>query len=406
MPSVAFDESARGASRRVPAAPPLPRIERFERTVTALHQGPGLRKLLGSASELWDRLQRKTRRHPEHMVETSVKALAGRYERPRTIEWGLKRLEDAGLIRRERMRYGVRIFVLSFDTDDDGMREFSPRLEPATVVWMRAQRKRGRPKRPKGEPMQEAQVAQVENVRPIRPPETRWSRDEVLKRAADHPDVPRLPLAVTGLRPPRLPMPPKLDPNARPSERREFLIEAYATSIQAFWPGAPIGRACKALRTRSGFAMLDEVAAAFLDPEAPLEPHAWLHHEFAREVSRKRKAPPRAEVAYEPTRIMKFGPDVAREMHESELFTIRAYRAPEVEVTLKGLAGLQALYERTLNEIGALPDLDDREAISRVCRTYWPTGWRPIYETAIDRVRAIEAELERRVLKGQYIWKV
>ena len=80
------------------------------RTISALHGGPSLRKLLGAAGPLWGELQARARRadHAPFVVKTKELALVSRPARAlRTVEWALNRLASCGVIEKRRLRYGL-----------------------------------------------------------------------------------------------------------------------------------------------------------------------------------------------------------------------------------------------------------------------------------------------------------
>jgi len=383
----------------VSSAPELERADPRTHTVAALRQGPSLRKLLGSAGELWTQLQARTRRVHGSAITVTASELA-KTQRParplRTIEWGLKRLHEAGLITRSRTRYGVVLTLCGWDIDDNGVREYSPHLPPATLRWMRDQRPRGRPKGYK--PPASPRPLTSENLF-MQQHEVASSSTEARARILAHPLVPPDP-HVPHLSLPRLPLPALLSKDARPSENREFLIEAYVSAVRVFYPRLAVASACKYMRSQDGRRLLDAAAEIFL-AEA-IAPQAWIGLALARDKPR-RKQPQRPEILYEPTLIEKAAGSFHTRAEKSNLYTRAPANDARHALYTQGIRDLRALWIRTMIDLKQL-DHYDEAAIRNICMRYWPQGYSGVYRSAEEKMRTIQNELDARCARGEYLW--
>lgn len=363
------------------------------RYVPSLHLGPKLRKLLGKSTDtIWLRLQRRARRMSkgENTITISIPELA-RIERiaPRTVEFALHRLEEAGIIRRQRGRHETRVEVLCYDLDEHDVREWSPYVPVETTQWMREKRPAGRPKslgKPARKAMSSAAAA---------------SPDEKARILA-HPSVPTSPF-VPALAIPNTPTPRLLLPDMRQSEKQEFLIEAYASCVRLFFPNAQVQTACKWMRSRAG----NKVLAGAIDAciALDLSPQAWCGVQFERAVRQKRKQPPRAEVVWEPSLIEEHGAGIEKAIADlgMNIYRKQPVHQPEYAVFVRGVHDLRKLYQQTIFDLGKLERYDEL-AIARIVNHTWPDGYRETYKRAEQKLRTIQNEVDQRVLRGTYVW--
>jgi hypothetical protein len=370
---------------------------RSSATVAALRQGPGLRKLLGSGADLWEQLQHRARRSEGKPLVVTAAELA-RTRRParpvRTVEWGLHRLEEAGLIARRRMRYGVEITVCAFDVDEQGVREFSPRVPAQTVTWMRTALRRGRPKRllPSQPP---AEITFMEEIEP-----RTEARADMVARVLAHPAVPPSPYRAD-LQVPKVPTPLLLDKGARPSEHREFLINAYVSISRSFFPAIAVQPATRMMRSNEGRRILDAAAQEFM--RAGIAPQAWLVLNFEREHARKRKAPIRPEIVYEPTFIERNNYAFHEQTTGHRMFLQTPVNDEKNKKYTEGIKTLRAFYHHLIKDLQQLPAYDE-EAIEALCARYFPKGWKAVYDDAALKMRTIQNEYDQRNLRGEYLW--
>ena len=286
--------------------------------------------------------------------------------------------------------------MLAWDIDENEVREYSPHLPAETVTWMRGQNKRGRPRRVEPPPHD---ALTMESLFMQQAVSTQPSYD-VRAHVLSHPLVPPNPYSAE-LDPPKTPMPMLLSKDARASEHREFLIEAYVSLSRAFYPRLAVNSAVKFMRSTDGRRLLDAAASVFL--EKSVAPQAWLVLAFEREVKKKRKQPLRPEVLYEPTLIEKGADRFHASAGEHEMFLRRTVTDPRHAEFVRGIRDLRALWERTMFELKQLTVYDEA-AITQICTRYWPKGYATIYQNAAHKMRTIQNELEVRVVRGEYIW--
>jgi hypothetical protein len=365
------------------------------RYVANPHTGPRLRKLLGKATdEVWVVLQRRALRVVgSNTLMVKVPEIARVTRRSlRTVEFALKRLDDAGLIRRTRSRHATRIDLLTYDVCEVEGRAYAPHLPVETICWMREKRPPGRPRLPLNRPRKPMQSA--ESVEPPHPDEK--------ARILSHPLVPTNPY-VPALDVPKMPTPRLLMRDTRKSERHEFLIEAYASACRLFYPQAQVKTACSWMRSRIGARVLEGAAQACMD--IGIGPQAWVGVQFERARRQKRKSPPRPEVVYEPKLIEEHGGAVEDAVFKFGmlLYAKQPVHMPEYKVFVQGVYDMRSMYEQTMAELRKLPRYDEA-AIRAVVSRIWPEGYAETYKRAETKLRSIQAEVDQRAARGTYVW--
>lgn len=382
---------------------PAQRLERTRSSrylVPALRGGPTLRKLLGpSAWELWGRLQTRAYRSPERMITTTLRELAGARGSERTVGWCLRRLVEAHVIAKVKTRTGVAIRVLAFDRDEWGNGEYSPHLMHSTLCWMHGRRPRGRPKLART-PMPQARTPEPPkrlSLPPAAPPRAPL-HSEALAIVRAMPFMPPDPLRhIEGI--PRLPKPPLLDPEARPSEHREHLIELYVSASRVYWPRATCGREVKHLRSRYGSKLLTQAAETLIEHRLP--PAMWVKYEFDR-VVKQRMTPMRPEILFDPNRIKNHFEQAAADT--LVLLTGLPDRSEEFRSWREARLALNGLHNNLIHQISQLPNLCDENAVRVVVEAAYPGGWEQTYLSASAKMREITSTLEQRALNGKYLW--